>query len=653
MATDEILRLHYYERQYLGAADLEDQQTYLRDMRRRHNLGPHTWGIVTGLDLTETPVAGDPTAVDVFVQPGVAIDGFGREIIVMSPVKLDPLLFDSFANQQHRDVWISYDQLQAQQPTGGFAQCDVANQFGRIVETYRFEIDPPPPPNDDVIVNGKSVNPASTDITIPVDDSVPYQEFPDDSNDPRWLIQLGTVNWDGVNHKFLPASPHERLINGRVYAGLVGQNIYGPVPMPDQANPPTTDGPRFFIQPRFPAATFDDFDFAEVKGRMQIDGRLTAKRDVQIHGGQLQFLDQGGKDDNVPLWMQRIAGSGGIGSDLRVHIGDSDSDKTTRLSIGPKSGSTEKAVLAVRADDNVDISTGSMNFGAKTRQMLNLWNANYGIGVQNGTQYYRTDSAFHWYKGGKHADDPTSPDNGTLQLEVDGSGNLNTTADINIPGNINFGAKERQMLNLWNANYGIGIQDFTLYFRTDSDFCWFLRGVHVSGRSDPGGGVLAMKLDSGSNLSVSGNFTAAGNGTIGGNLSVGGTENIGGNLNVGGNLDVNGSSNLFKAVPFTFAIKNNTQGPRQQTLTYSGFSQIYTAFVVLQGFSIWDNDGNTNFSNFNNDPDVNAIPQHVHVRIIGNPTATQTTVEIFCSESLKSNESDNTVLFTLVVLGRP
>ena len=114
-------------------------------MRRRTTWDRHTWGIVTGLDLTETPVAGDPTAVDVFVQPGVAIDGFGREIIVMSPVKLNPLLFDSFANQQHRDVWISYDQLQAQQPTGGFARCDVADQFGRIVETYRFEIDPPPP----------------------------------------------------------------------------------------------------------------------------------------------------------------------------------------------------------------------------------------------------------------------------------------------------------------------------------------------------------------------------------------------------------------------------------------------------------------------------------------------------------------------------
>src|SRR5260370_1044288 len=122
MATDEILRLHYFERQYLGAADLEDQQTYLRDMRRRHNLGHHTWGIVTGLDLVEVPVAGDPTAVDVYIQPGMAIDGFGREIIVVAPVKLDPAKFASFSGVGPHDVFISYDQVQAQQPSAGFAQ---------------------------------------------------------------------------------------------------------------------------------------------------------------------------------------------------------------------------------------------------------------------------------------------------------------------------------------------------------------------------------------------------------------------------------------------------------------------------------------------------------------------------------------------------
>src|SRR5215471_12672557 len=208
MATDEIVRLHYYERQYLGAADLEDQQTYLRDMRRRHNLGPHTWGIVTGLMLVEEPVAGDPTAVDIFIQPGVAVDGFGREIIVMQPTKLDPALFASFANQQHRQVWIGYDQELTKQATGGYASCSGSDQFGRIQETFKFFIDPKPPTHQDVMVNGKPENPTSIDLpqnadfidsVIPADQSVPYQEFPDDNNQPEWLIPLGWVNWDGVN----------------------------------------------------------------------------------------------------------------------------------------------------------------------------------------------------------------------------------------------------------------------------------------------------------------------------------------------------------------------------------------------------------------------------------------------------------------------
>src|SRR3954464_1177126 len=140
MATSEILRLHYYERQYLGAADLEDQQAYLRDMRRRHNLAHHVWGIVTGLDLVEVPVAGDPTAVDVYIQPGMAIDGFGREIVVMAPARLDPALFASFSDFNYRSVWIIYDQQLAQQPAAGFAQCNVANQFGRIQETFKIEV---------------------------------------------------------------------------------------------------------------------------------------------------------------------------------------------------------------------------------------------------------------------------------------------------------------------------------------------------------------------------------------------------------------------------------------------------------------------------------------------------------------------------------
>lgn len=649
MATDEILRLHYYERQYLGAADLEDQQTYLRDMRRRHNVGHHTWGIVTGLDLVYVPVPGDPTAVNFFIQPGMAVDGFGREIIVMAPVQLDPAKFASFTGVGPHDVWISYDQLPAQQPAAGFAQCNVSSQFGRIQETYKIEIDPNMPSHQDVMVNGKAENPTSTDMAIPADESVPYQEFPDDTVDPLWLLQLGRVIWDGGGSKFLPPNSPDDLTLGRVYAGVVAQTIYGPEPMPDPSKPaPANDAPRFVIQPRFlssdPNAP-DAADFAEIKGRLQVDGRIVAEKNVLLYGGQLQFLDSGGSDDKVPLWMQRTPGDGGNGTDLRVHI-DAGSDpkkaNQNRLSIGPTSGSSELAVLAVKADNTVDIPTGSLNFGAQTRQMLNLWNANYGIGVQNGTLYFRSDSDFRWWRGGKPDDDPTQTDNGSLQLLLDGAGNLTsaggltTGGNINLPGtptlsgSINFGAQTRQMLNLWNANYGIGVQDWTLYFRSDSDFCWFVRGTHSNAQSDPGGGTLSMKLDGGSNLKVFGN------------------------LGVNGNLNVVGDQNIFKVFTQAMALSlNGVTAPRQWTVNYPAynFSQIYAAFVVFQGFSIWSNEGDLTFSNFAHASDPNAIPQHAYVRITSSGL-TQTSGECFCSESLESNEVDNTVLFTVVVMGR-
>lgn len=628
MATDTILRLHYYERQYLGAADLEDQQTYLRDMRRRHNVGHHTWGIVTGLLLVEDPVAGDPTAVDVYIQPGMAIDGFGREIIVMSPVKLDPQLFEAFANQQHRSVWIAYDQELANKATGGYAQCKGTDQYGRIQETYKIVVDPKPPTHDDVMVNGKAENPTSTDVPIPADESVPFQEFPDDDNQPTWLVQLGWVNWDGVNVKFIPTNPASRLTDDRSYVGAVAETVYGPVPIPDKVDP-ASDAPRFFIQPRFVPTDPDAADFAEIKGRLQVDGRIVAQKDVLLYGSKLHFRDSGGGDGNIPLWMTRTPGPSGTGTDLRIHIGDSASDDNTRLSIGPKGTTDERTVLAVRASDVVDIPTGTLAFGATTRQMINLWKDKYGIGIQAGTQYYRTDGGFCWFRGGKHSDTQADPGGGSLQMSLDASGNLTTVADINVGNDLNFGAKTRQMLNLWNVNYGIGVQSCTLYYRTDYDFCWYRRGAHSDARDDPGGGTLVMKLDSGSNLSVSGD------------------------VNVAGDLSVAGGQNIFKVATQDFALSmNGATGPRSWTYNYGGFSQIYAAYVVLRGFSIWGNDGDLTFSNYSHAADANAIPQHVYVRI-ETTSLTKTTGSCFCSESLESNETDNSVLFTVVVMGRP
>src|SRR5581483_10076988 len=83
-----IERLNYYEGEYLGAADFDAEQEYHRDMRRRHNVGQHTFGVVAGLDLAQVPNGGPNNAVDVFLMPGMAVDGFGREIVVLSKTQL-------------------------------------------------------------------------------------------------------------------------------------------------------------------------------------------------------------------------------------------------------------------------------------------------------------------------------------------------------------------------------------------------------------------------------------------------------------------------------------------------------------------------------------------------------------------------------------
>jgi hypothetical protein len=55
MSADDILRLHYQERQFLGASDFDDEQAYLIESRHRNNVGQRTWGILSGLEIKENP----------------------------------------------------------------------------------------------------------------------------------------------------------------------------------------------------------------------------------------------------------------------------------------------------------------------------------------------------------------------------------------------------------------------------------------------------------------------------------------------------------------------------------------------------------------------------------------------------------------------
>ncbi|MFM7786823.1 MAG: hypothetical protein ACKO90_01100, partial [Microcystis panniformis] len=83
---------------------------------------------------------------------------------------------------------------------------------------------------------------------------------------------------------------------------------------------------------------------------------------------------------------------------------------------------SSKAKLDVKGDVS---ASGSLSFGSQERQMLNLYQNTFGIGVQKDTQYFRTGVNFAWYKGGSHDDAAgNAGTNGKTLMTLNENGNL-------------------------------------------------------------------------------------------------------------------------------------------------------------------------------------------------------------------------------------
>jgi hypothetical protein len=106
------------------------------------------------------------------------------------------------------------------------------------------------------------------------------------------------------------------------------------------------------------------------------------------------------------------------------------------LSIRFRIGNNDKMVLENNGDVDI-IPPGRLQFGALTRQMINLWGTGYGIGIQAETQYYRTDDNFAWFSGGTHNDATFNPGGGRLLMALNGWGDLVLSARTNPSANPN------------------------------------------------------------------------------------------------------------------------------------------------------------------------------------------------------------------------
>ena len=72
--------------------------------------------------------------------------------------------------------------------------------------------------------------------------------------------------------------------------------------------------------------------------------------------------------------------------------------------------STAKNQFCVRASGGVRLNNDTrLFFGNQARQMVNLFNENYGIGVQSGTTYFRSGKRFSWFEDGAHSDTENDP----------------------------------------------------------------------------------------------------------------------------------------------------------------------------------------------------------------------------------------------------
>lgn len=103
--ADQPRRVHFFHGMVLSAEDLEVEQQYHRQMRYLHNR-LHGFGVVSGLEVSVARGS-------VRVEPGLAVDPCGREIVVTQPltVRLERRRHGDAAEPWLRDLVITWQEV--------------------------------------------------------------------------------------------------------------------------------------------------------------------------------------------------------------------------------------------------------------------------------------------------------------------------------------------------------------------------------------------------------------------------------------------------------------------------------------------------------------------------------------------------------------
>jgi hypothetical protein len=171
------------------------------------------------------------------------------------------------------------------------------------------------------------------------------------------------------------------------------------------------------------------------------------------------------------------------------------------------------------AANGLYLTNSALAFGSRTGALINLWGGVYTIGIQGGTQYYRTDQHFAWYKGGTHSDTILDSGGGNTIAYLDGNAYemflrggtgqftkvVRSTKNIVMSGNVSASSTSSGTIN-----FGITFTSPPIVTLTIDDAGGTVAAIYVAGRSTTGCSWSASNSGT-SNRSI--NWIAHGNST--------------------------------------------------------------------------------------------------------------------------------------------
>ncbi|HMQ29764.1 MAG TPA: hypothetical protein PKD53_03510 [Chloroflexaceae bacterium] len=410
----EPRRVSYFNGQFLQEEDFQAEQDYHIAQRRRLTRLTRGAGIVSGLEVEVTSAKDGQLTV----AAGLAVDGDGNLLVLPEkrPVTVEyqglatGFLLIEYGDQRDRLVEVGGGRptRQVERPIIRFAPADEAPPTGKGVRLARLRLD------------GKKIS-ALDESGDPLDLSVRRAAGLDLSGDlaVRGAATVGDPGRPQPLAVHGPLSADEAITGASLVAATGGLSV--------QAGGLTVEQGQ-----------------ATLKGGLSVSGGATvAAGGLTVEKGQAQLKDGLSVSGGATITAGGLTvekGQTQIKDGLSVQAGGLTVEKGQATL---KEGLTVSAGGLTVSGGGLSITAGGLNlsgegklsFGSTTRQMLNLWHAAHGIGVQNSTTYFRSSNHFGWYKGGEHSDTSLAAGTGgTALMSLNGDGSLNVAGVLKASG---------------------------------------------------------------------------------------------------------------------------------------------------------------------------------------------------------------------------